>query len=212
MTRRLGRLGASLATVGLVAAMATALGTGTAAAADIVYETGDLSYTCEYPLLGPGALTVHAKAIGPDSVASGSTATVRALEVVATVPSDVAGTLYDLAGVDGLRGFADADVIAAGGTLDSNTATDIRIAEQFYNPGTTYPPFPVAAHQDSGTFIPTATAGAAPGPLTISLDNAFTVRADFHFLNADPAWQEQAPFSCVLDGGQDAKLGSATIT
>ncbi|WP_158888890.1 DUF6801 domain-containing protein [Amycolatopsis anabasis] len=209
MSRRLGKFAAGVATVGLVAGVASALGTGTAFAADVVYETGDLAYTCNYPLIGEGGLTVHAKAIGPDSVASGSTATIRGLEVTATVPADVAELLYNLAGVDGVRGVADADVIATGGTLDSNTAKDIRIDEQTYGGSGD---FPVQAHQDSGTFIPTATAGPAPGPLTISLDNQFTVKADFHFLNATPAWQAQPPFTCTLNPGQDPKLGSASIT
>lgn len=209
MTRRLGRLAAGAATVGLVAGLATALSGGTALAADKTYETTDLAYTCQYPLIGEGGLTVHAKAIGPDSVVHGGTATIHGLEVNATVPAEVAEQLYNLAGVDGVRGLADADVIASGGTLSSNTAKDIRIDEQTYGGSGA---FPVAAHQDSGTQIPTATAGAAPGPLTISLDNQFTVKADFHFLNATPAWQAQAPFSCVLNVGQDPKLGSANIT
>jgi hypothetical protein len=209
MSRSLGRFAASAATVGLMAGLAAAVGTGTALAADKTYETGDLAYTCDYPLLGPGPLTVHASAQGPESVASGSTATVHDLVTTATVPAEVAELLYNLAGVDGVRGTADADVAATGGTLDSATATGIRIDEQTYGGSGD---FPVVAHQDAGTFVPTATAGPAPGPLTISLDNQFTVNADFHFVNASPEWQTQPPFSCVLNEGQDATLGSADIT
>ncbi|RZQ64737.1 DUF6801 domain-containing protein [Amycolatopsis suaedae] len=209
MNRRLGSFAAKGAALCMAAGLAAALGTGTALAADKVYETGDLAYTCAYPIIGDGPLTVHAKALGPDSVASGSTATVHSLEVVATVPEDIAQLLYNLAGVDGVRGDADADVSASGGTLSSPTAKDIAIPEQLYPGAGT---FPVNALQDANTVIPTATAGPAPGPLTISLNNQFTVKADFHFLNSTPEWQAQDPFTCTLDPGQDSTLGSAPIT
>jgi hypothetical protein len=147
--------------------------------------------------------------VGPETVAGGSTATIHDLEITTTVPAEVAEDLYNTAGVDGLRGVGEADVKIDGGTLDSSTIKNVRIDEQFYSGSGD---FLVRAHQDSGTFIPTATAGPRPGQLTISLDNFFTVKPDFHFLNSDPAWQTQAPFSCMLDGGQNPKLGSADIT
>lgn len=208
MARQLGELVRRAAAVGCVAVLTGVVTPSTAFADDKVYQTSDLAYTCDYPLVGSGALTARARAVGPDSLPSGGSATARNVEIIANVPSEVAKELYDVGGVDGIRGRIDIVLSATGGTLDADTLMDVLLPEQYYSG---MGEFPVRAVQDDQTFVPTATAGPAPGPLTISLDDSLEVDADFHFLNASPEWQKQGRFPCALNSGQDPVWGSIAI-
>jgi hypothetical protein len=204
MMRQLRRLVRRATAVGCTVVAMAAVTAGTAFADDKVYETGDLAYTCAYPVIGSGALTVRWKAIGPDSLPSGGNAAIRNIEMTATIPANVADSLYNAGGVDGIRGRAATDLLVSGGTIDAGTA-DISIPEQFYSGSGD---FPLHAASDSQ---PTVTAGPAPGPLTISLAPSLKMNAEFHFLNATPEWQQQDAFLCTLDSGQDPTWARITI-
>jgi len=197
------------AVMGSVALLTGTLSPGVASAADRVYRTVDLIYTCEYPLVGEGPMTIRIKGVGPYAVSEGDSTTMRDVEADLTVPEAVAEQLREVGGVNGIRGSVDTGLRITAGIPATATIGDLFVPQQMHEDRGD---FPVRAFQKETTTLPTVTAGPAPGPLTIALDNPLTMRLDLHFQNSSPQWQRQDAFRCTPDPGQDTTWSAIPIT
>ncbi len=190
MSRRLGRISAGVATTGIVLGAVAVLTAGTAAAVT-PYATGTVAYMCNFPGIGQQQLDVKAGFNGPDSVASGATATPETVGGTATINATI-NALLNAANYDGVRGKANMPITATNATPASATVTALNVPEQI-NP---YVPGPRSFNivQDAGTVVPTLTAGA-PGSATVSLGTTINATLDFH--KKDGSWTAWT-FNCTV--------------
>lgn len=190
MSRRLGRFSAGVATTGIVFGAVAVLTAGTAAAVT-PYATGSVAYMCNFPGIGQQQLNVAASFDGPDSVASGATATPSNVAGTATISATI-NALLNAANYDGVRGKANMPITATNATPASATVTQLNVPEQIspYVPGTKT--FNIA--QDAGTTVPTLTAGT-PGSSVVSLGTTFNAALDFH--KKDGTWTAWT-FNCTV--------------
>ncbi|WP_158888888.1 DUF6801 domain-containing protein [Amycolatopsis anabasis] len=204
MKRKSRRRAAIAATAWLAGTATGLLQSGIAhAATDQLYQTNDLQFTCNYPLIGEDSLVGRVQFRAPRSVPTGWSG--HPTEIVATgiVPANVVQLMYNVGGIDGIRGATGGDVNLTNAS-PSSAGLALRFGEYFVTDPDSGP-LTVIARQEPGTIVPDVTAGQ-PGAITIRLDGQFTVAADFHFVNATPAWQPQGEFACVLNAGQDDRF------
>ncbi|KFZ80456.1 hypothetical protein ED92_24170 [Amycolatopsis sp. MJM2582] len=197
MSRRLGKLSAGVATTGIVLGAVAVLTAGTAAAAT-TYATGTVAYMCNFPGIGQQQLDVKANFVGPDSVASGGTATPSSVGGTATINATI-NALLNAANYDGVRGKANMPITATNATPTSATVTNLDVPTQI-NP---YVPGPRSFNivQDAGTGVPTLTAGA-PGSGVISLGTTINAPLDFH--KKDGTWTAWN-FNCTVKNTNPAQ-------
>jgi hypothetical protein len=187
MFRTIGRLSA---TTGIVFGAVALLTAGTASAA-VEHKTGTVAYMCNFPGIGQQQLDVTAAFTGPDSVAAGGTATPADVKGTATISATI-NALLNAANYDGVRGKANVPVTVTNATPASSTVTALDVPEQInpYVPG----PRTFNIAQDTGTVVPTLTAGTA-GTATVSLGPTFSATLDFH--KKDGTWTPWT-FNCTL--------------
>ncbi|RZQ64735.1 DUF6801 domain-containing protein [Amycolatopsis suaedae] len=194
--RRLTSIAASVA----LATAATGLFSATAAlaATDQTYSTGNLDFTCNFPLIGETAITGNVTFDGPSSVPSGWSGQPSRLEATGVIPPDVADAIRSLAGVDGLRGSTAGDATLTNAT-PASVSLGLDFGEHFISgpPGI---PWVIVARPAAGTVLPTITAGA-PGTVTARLSGTFEVAFDVHYVNE--GWQRADNVGCWLNAGQD---------
>ncbi|WP_181776836.1 DUF6801 domain-containing protein [Amycolatopsis pittospori] len=197
MSRRLGKFSAGVATTGIVFGAVAVLTAGTAAAVTN-YTTGTVAYMCNFPGIGQQQLDVKANFAGPDSVASGGTATPSSVGGTATINATI-NALLNAANYDGVRGKANMSITATNATPASSTVTNLDVPTQI-NP---YVPGPRTFNivQDAGTGVPTLTAGA-PGSGVISLGTTISAPLDFH--KKDGSWTAWN-FSCTVKNTNPAQ-------
>ncbi len=197
MSRRLGKVSAGVATSAVVFGAVAVLTAGTASALT-PYATGTVAYMCAFPGIGQQQLDVKAQFNGPASVASGATATPSNISGLATINATI-NALLNAANYDGVRGKANMPITITNATPASATVTNLNVPSQI-NP---YVPGPRSFNivQDSGTGVPTFTAGA-PGSATASLGT--TINAPLEFHKKDGSWTAWN-FNCTVKNTNPAQ-------
>ncbi|HEV7978970.1 DUF6801 domain-containing protein [Amycolatopsis sp.] len=190
MSRKLSKLSAGVMTTGALVGVGLMLASGTASAVDIPYQTGTVSYTCNFPAIGQRPLAVTAAFNAPDSVPAGTPVTPSGITGTASISSAI-HALLNAANYDGVRGKADVPVTITNATPASATVTAVDVPTQIASP---YVPGPLTFNlaQDAGTGVPALTPTAA-GSSTLSLGSTITAPLEFH--KKDGTWTPWS-FTC----------------
>lgn len=198
MPRRL-KLSAGIAMAGTVMGAVLVLMAGTASAATVNYHTGPatgpnvpVSYSCNFPAIGQQQLDVSASFDGPSTVASGATATPSNVLGTATISATI-HALLNAAGYDGVQGKANVPITATNATPASATVSNLNVPIQIFSPYVAGP-LTINIAQDSGTTVPTLTAGT-PGSASVSIGTTLTAPLQFH--KASGSWTPWT-FNCTV--------------
>jgi hypothetical protein len=192
MSPKLSKLSAGVMTTGALVGVGILLASGTASAAIVPYQTGTVSYNCNFPAIGQRPLAVTAAFNAPDSVPAGTAVTPSGITGTASITSAI-HALLNAANYDGVRGKANVPVTTTNATPASATVTNIDVPTQIYSPYVAGPlTFNLA--QDAGTGVPTLTPTAA-GSSTVSIGTSITAPLEFH--KKDGTWTPWN-FTCTV--------------
>ncbi|CAM01649.1 hypothetical protein A8924_2742 [Saccharopolyspora erythraea NRRL 2338] len=204
---RTGRAAAVVATAGIVSL--TALAAGPAAAdpgattAPRGPVTKDVTFTCEFPMVGARPTQAKVNATFPDSAKVGESINVTDFKVDVTIDEQTADALR-------LIGGASVEGTAATGVDLNVNGTDLGVTLN----GLSIPSTPVP---ESGP-LPTQITGAVPG-LTVKQPGQVTFAVGSNFVGkitpkkADGTETELGTFDlpCTLDQGQDPSLATVQV-
>lgn len=185
-------------TAGVAIGLGSALWGAGAASAGPVTKT--LSYTCEFPLVGPGPVRVDIGLTLPDQAVVGQPATATDLTAAVSVPEETVNG-FDLLGATTVEGSAS---VTSTVTDSAGTAQDIVIGDM---------PVPQTPIPESGDLVVTATGEVPPvtvgvaGDATVAVSDSFTSKLTPR--KADGSETELGTFDlvCTVDPGQDPVLG-----
>ncbi|MCP2169313.1 DUF6801 domain-containing protein [Goodfellowiella coeruleoviolacea] len=190
-----------VAAVGLLAGLGSGLfGSGVAAAATV---TKTLNYTCEFPLIGPGPLSVAIKVTFPNSGVVNQPIQATGFSATVTVPADT---------VDVLR-------LLDGATVEGSAAANVRVTDGAGTSQAVAIPnlnVPVTAVPPTGDMVVVAS-GPVPAFTVTHAGNAAINVGDFTSdllpKKADGSLTELGPLhlDCVVDAGQNTLLTSIPV-
>lgn len=193
---------AGAVTAGVAIGLGSLLWGASVASAGPVTKT--LSYTCEFPLVGPGQVSVDVGLTLPDQAVVGEPSTATDFSAAVTVPEETVNG-FDLLGATTVEGSA---VITSVVTDSAGTAQDVVI------PDAVVPQTPIP---ETGDLVVTATGDVPPVTIDVAGDASVAVSETFTSTltprKADGSETELGTFDlvCTVDEGQDLVLGSIPV-
>ncbi|MEC3982462.1 DUF6801 domain-containing protein [Amycolatopsis sp. H20-H5] len=203
MSRRQFRLFSAAVTA---AAALTAVTAGTAAAGGAQTAGAvakNLTFSCEFPLIGSNQVTAAVAATFPDSVATGSPISVTDFSVGVNLNEDIVSALQ-LIGAATVEGSAAANV-------DVNyNDTELGVTLN----GLAFPSTPVPASGGMAITITGPVPGLTvkkPGTVKFAVGSAFTGKITPRQADGTPTDLGTFDLPCTMDAGQDPALATVTI-
>lgn len=205
MSRRVSPPG--VVSVAVIAVVSGFLAAGPAAASDPsdVLVSKELTYTCEFPIIGPQPITATVSVDLPATAPVGTRIQPENLSIDFTLAENIV-TAFRLIGAKTMEADAWADVDVAFGGRSLTFAVPNLHAEKQEIPA-------------SGTMTSSLTGPmpsfilSAPGTLDIAAGQEFVANVEALDENGEPTGLgNPIPVPCTQDAGQDPSLGSITIT
>lgn len=198
---------ASVTTVGTIAALCGVLAAGPASASGTigVQVSKELTYTCEFPLIGPQPVDATVSVDLPTSAAVGARIQPENLVIDFTLSENIV-TAFRLIGAATVEAdaFADVDVAFAGRALTLGVPNLHAAKQDVPDSG----PLTSAFTGPMPSFIM-----EEPGTLDIAAGEEFVADVEALDENGQPTGLgNPIPVPCTKDPGQDAQLGSIAIS